>query len=135
MTSRFLASGMGVFLAACAGPHAAGGGGPKAPVALQASAAPSMAAPPKESALPALTQEESEIEDRLRATVAHLSVDVGERNIARSWNLATATDDLALALEQIGYEVRRQGIVVGDDVVQNLDVRVPGGAHGGQTLV
>jgi hypothetical protein len=129
MTSRFAASGIGVFLLACA----AGPPKPKAPALAAAQAA--APARTKETALPALTTEENELETRLRATVAHLSVEVGERNIGRSWNLATATDDLALALEKMGYEVRRQGVVVGDDVVQNLDVRVPGGAHGGQTFV
>src|SRR5262249_46211046 len=71
----------------------------------------------------------------LRKTVQHLAVEIGERNAAQSWNLATATDDLALSLEKLGYEVRRQGIVAGDAVVQNLAVHVSGGEHGGQAIV
>lgn len=49
--------------------------------------------------------------------------------------MASATDDLARTLEKMGYEVHRQGIVIGDDVVQNLDVRAGGGAHGGEAIV
>jgi Zn-dependent M28 family amino/carboxypeptidase len=85
--------------------------------------------------LPTATPEERDTAGRLRATVAHLAGEIGERNIERSWNLATATDDLAMALEKLGYEVRRQGVVVGDAVVQNLEAHVPGGDHGGQSVV
>jgi len=85
--------------------------------------------------LPALTEEEREMSERLRATVQHFAVEIGERNIAASWNLASATDDLATSLEKIGYDVQRQGVVVGDDVVQNIVVHVAGGEHGGEAIV
>src|SRR5689334_12449267 len=49
-------------------------------------------------ALPPATPEEQELAGRLRSTVEHLSVEIGERNPGRSWNLASATDDLARAL-------------------------------------
>ena len=99
------------------------------------SAAPAAEGPAAPVALPPLTEEEREMVDRLRATVQHLAVEIGERNVAQSWNLATATDDLAIMLEKVGYEVKRQGIVAGDAVVQNLDVHVDGGEHGGEVVV
>jgi hypothetical protein len=85
--------------------------------------------------LPALTEEERDRVGRLKATVQHLSVEIGERNIAQSWNLASATDDLAIALEKIGYDVQRQGLVAGDAVVQNIAVHVTGGERGGEAYV
>lgn len=97
--------------------------------------AASPAAPEGEPPLALPTPEEQEVAGRLRATVVHLAGEVGERNLDKSWNLATATDDLALTLEKMGYEVQRQGFVVGDAPLQNLEVRVPGGEHGGQMIV
>lgn len=90
---------------------------------------------PAVSPLPALTEEEREMEERLRATVKHFASEIGDRNIEQSWNLASATDDLATSLEKTGYDVQRQGIVAGDAVVQNVIVHVAGGEHGGQVIV
>jgi hypothetical protein len=92
-------------------------------------------APAAPAPLPALTEEEREMAGRLRATVQHFAVEIGERNIGQSWNLASATDDLATSLEKIGYDVQRQGIVAGDAVVQNIVVHVAGGEHGGEAVV
>jgi hypothetical protein len=115
-----------------------GGGGARAgaPATVNVGVAGQGAeAPPAPVALPPLTADEREMVERLRATVRHLASEIGERNIAQSWNLASATDDLAITLEKLGYEVKRQGIVAGDAVVQNLDVHVDGGEHGGEVLV
>jgi hypothetical protein len=92
-------------------------------------------APSGPVALSPATSLEQELAERLRATVTHLASDIGERNVGRSWNMASATDDLARTLEKMAYEVHRQGIIVGDDVVQNLDVRTGGGSHGGEAIV
>lgn len=100
-----------------------------APVAATAPSAP--ASP----VLPPLTAEQAELATRLRATVTHLATDIGERNLGDSWKLATATDDLARTLEKMGYEVRRQGIPIGDDVVQNLEATSGGGKHGDESIV
>jgi hypothetical protein len=127
MPSRLLAL---VFaLAACAPkpPNSPNGLVPVAPALEAPAPGPATLSPP--------TPEEQELAARLRATVTHLAADIGERNISKSWNLASATDDLARTLEKMGYEVRRQGIVVGDDVVQNLDVRAGGGEKGAESLV
>jgi hypothetical protein len=131
MASRRLRAGLvGLLLGACA-PRASG----PAKVAIP-EAAPEAAVPPGPPPLSPATPEERDLAERLRATVTHLAGDIGERNVGRSWNMASATDDLARTLEKMGYEVHRQGIVIGgDDVVQNLDVRAGGGAHGGEAIV
>jgi hypothetical protein len=98
---------------------------------------PAEAAVPAEAsaaALPPPTAEEKALAERLRATVALLA-GIGERTVEKSLNLATATDEIALALEKIGYAVRRQGFAAGDAIVQNLEVVVPGGERGAETLV
>jgi hypothetical protein len=81
------------------------------------------------------TQEERELAGRLKAIVTHLSVEVGERNMDKSWNFASATDDIARDLEKMGYEARRQGYTIGTDVVQNIEAKVAGGRHGDESVV
>jgi hypothetical protein len=85
--------------------------------------------------LPPATAREAELAARLQATVRHFATEIGERNVNASWQLASATDDIARTLEKMGYDVRRQGIAVGDDVVQNLEVASGGGRHGDETIV
>ena len=134
MASRGWGIGFALLLGAC-GPASCGCHAARryAPLPDGPSAAPPTAA---HAASPPATDNERQLAERLRATVAHFAVEVGERNVAQSWNLATATDDIARGLEKMGYEVRRQGIVIGGDaVVQNVEVHVPGGERGGQTLV
>src|SRR5438045_7211402 len=104
-----------------------------APATVEVRPAEGAPAPTPTATLPAPTDAERELAGRLQKTVQHLSVEIGERNADKSWNLASATDDLAIGLEKLGYEVRRQGIVEADGaVVQNLAVHVNGGEKGGQ---
>jgi hypothetical protein len=109
------------------------GAAPAQTPAVSLAAAP--AAPAGPAPLSPLRDEEKALAARLSATVSHLAGDIGERNSGRSWNLASATDDLAVTLEQVGFSVRRQGVRAGDDVVQNLEVRVPGGQKGREVVV
>src|SRR5947208_348047 len=107
-----------------------------APTTVEVRSTAGTPAPPPTAALPAPTEAERELAARLQKTVQHLAVEIGERNADKSWNLATATDDLAIGLEKLGYEVRRQGIVGADGaVVQNIAVHVNGGEKGGQAVV
>src|SRR5207247_6038449 len=53
----------------------------------------------------------------------------------KSWNYASATDDLARQLEKLGFEARRQGYAIGTDVVQNIEAKVAGGRHGDESIV
>jgi len=83
-----------------------------------------------------LTEREAELVSELEHDVRELAGEIGERNTAEGWNLASATDTLAEKLEQAGYAVERQGFVPADDAVaQNLVVTVRGGARGDQTVV
>jgi hypothetical protein len=90
---------------------------------------------PSSGQLPEATAEERDLAGRLKAAVTRLAVEVGERNMDKSWNFATATDDLARELEKMGYEARRQGYTIGTDVVQNIEAKVAGGRHGDESVV
>jgi hypothetical protein len=72
-----------------------------------------------------LTAEEQRLRGEIEGEVGALAA-FGPRNLAQSWNLAEATDHLARRLEGFGYAVNRQGFAVGEDVLQNLEVVVPG---------
>lgn len=128
-TWAVLATSLPVLLSGCAA-H-----GAEAPVVNVAAPARATDAATGPATLPALTEEQRDMAGRLRETVQHFAVEIGERNIEQSWNLATATDDLATSLEKIGYDVQRQGLVAGDAVVQNIVVHVAGGEHGGEAIV
>lgn len=85
--------------------------------------------------LPEATPEERDLAARLKATVTHLSTELGERNTDKSWNYASANDDIARGLEKLGYEARRQGYTIGTDVLQNIEAKVGGGRHGDESVV
>lgn len=104
------------FGVACGQPPATG-----APPSTAATAAKDE--PP--SPLPALTSEEQRLRGEVHAEVSALA-ELGPRSLAHSWNLHTATDHVALRLEKLGYEVTRQGFPVGDEILQNLEVVLPG---------
>jgi aminopeptidase YwaD len=98
---------------------------PPAPVAPDASAAPSASSVPIPPPLRPLTLEEERLEADLKSECGALT-ELGPRSLAHSWNLHSATDDLARKLEVLGYPVARQGFPVGDEILQNLEVIVPG---------
>jgi hypothetical protein len=75
--------------------------------------------------LPPLTPEEERLRVVLEKDVRSLT-ELGPRSLAHTWNLYSATDDLARRLEVIGHSVGRQGFSVGDEVLQNLEVILPG---------
>ncbi len=109
----------------CAAPPA-----PASPANAAAEAPP--AAPPPKPLAPA-TEDEQRLGKEVQAEVSALT-ELGPRSLAHSWNLASATDHLARRLEVMGYEVVRQGFPVGDEVLQNLEVVLPG-TKTGETLV
>lgn len=73
----------------------------------------------------ALTSEEQRLRGEVEAEVSAIA-ELGPRSLAHSWNLHTATDHVARRLETYGYEVTRQGFPVGDEILQNLEVVLPG---------
>ena len=90
-------------------------------------------APPPPKPLPPPTDEEQRLGKEVEAEVSALT-QLGPRSLEHSWNLASATDHLARRLEVMGYEVVRQGFPVGEEVLQNLEVVLPG-TKTGETLV
>lgn len=80
-----------------------------------------------------LTSEEEQLRAQLQSECAELA-ELGPRSLLHSWNLHSATDHLARKLEVLGYEVVRQGFPVGEEVLQNLEVVVPG-TKSSETLV
>ena len=108
---------------------------PRPPPASPPSAAPTVAPDPITRAVP-LTGRELELRAELEGLTAHLVDTIGERNATAMWELAEAADWVANEFERDGYEVRRQGYAVGDEVMaQNLEVQVRGGRRGDQIVV
>lgn len=102
---------------ACGQPPAAG-----TPVKAAATAEEKEEAP---APLKALTAEEQRLRGEVQAEVSAIT-ELGPRSLVHSWNLHSATDHVALRLEKLGYEVTRQGFPVGDEILQNLEVVLPG---------
>jgi hypothetical protein len=86
---------------------------------------PQRVEPPPPAPLRPLTSEEAELRAALEKDCAAL-VQLGPRSLEHSWNLHSATDHLAITLEKLGYQVVRQGFASGDEVLQNLEVVLPG---------
>ena len=106
-----------------------------APVAASAPQTPVQArAPLPPPPLVPLTGEEELLRQEVQGGVGELA-ELGPRSLAHSWNLHSATDYLARKLETYGYEVMRQGFPVADEVLQNLEVVVPGTKTGEQVLI
>jgi hypothetical protein len=103
------------------------------PVTPVASEAIESRLPPVPPALRPLSAEEERLKADLQSECSALTA-LGPRSLAHSWNLHSATDDLARKLEVLGYAVVRQGFPVGDEILQNLEVVVPG-TKTSQTLV
>lgn len=98
----------------------------------RAASAPAQHAAQVEAApepLQPLTREEEALRKEVQEEVGELA-ELGPRSLEHSWNLHSATDHLALKLEKLGYEVKRQGFPVGDEVLQNLEVVLPGTKSG-----
>jgi hypothetical protein len=106
----------------------------RAPLESEAeSSLPSPSRPSPPRPLRPLTSEEEQLRAQLQAECGELA-ELGPRSLVHSWNLHSATDHLARKLEVLGYEVVRQGFPVGDEVLQNLEVVVPG-TKSSETLV
>jgi hypothetical protein len=127
---------LAVFCGAVAVPAAVGCGVTQQPLTpassdgVPSSAAPEPAPPP---ALPPLTGDEQRLRQDLQTECGALA-ELGPRSLAHSWNLHSATDHLARKLEVLGYEVVRQGFPVGEEILQNLEVVLPG-TQTSETLV
>jgi hypothetical protein len=129
-----LAVRLAVFCGAAALPAALGCAATPRPLTPASSNAPEPAAEPAPPpALRPLTSDEQRLRQDLQAECSALA-ELGPRSLAHSWNLHSATDHLARKLEVIGYEVVRQGFPVGEEILQNLEVALPG-TQTSETLV
>src|SRR5687768_1134414 len=88
--------------------------GPASPRVAPASAARKPSGAPTPAQLSELSTRERELEKELRRTVQELAVAIGERNPDKKWELAEASDYLAIQLEEAGYAVERQGYELGE---------------------
>jgi len=103
-------------------------GAPEASVPAANGAGPSEQLLPPEPPprpLAPLTPEEQKLRGQLEKEVGAI-VELGPRSLAHTWNLYSATDHLARRLEVQGHQVTRLGFPVGDEVLQNLEVVLPG---------
>ncbi len=85
--------------------------------------------------LPPLSARERLLVKELRRHVKELSGTIGERNVKRPWELASAADYIALEWESIGYALERQGFEVGETVAQNIEVVIPGTKRAHEVVV
>lgn len=95
-------------------------------------------APTQEASRPPvaeLTEDERLLSEQLRRDIEHLSGKIGERNAGKAWELADASDYIALELEEAGYFVERTGYESADVAAQNLAVTVSGGRMGDEILM
>lgn len=85
--------------------------------------------------LPPLTEEETQLRDRLRKHVLMLAGEIGERNVRRPEALDRAAGYLAGALKEAGYAVAPQAYEVEGVKVRNLEAERPGGARADEIVI
>jgi len=79
--------------------------------------------------LPALTDQEDELRQRLWAHVHKLAGEIGERNMARPEALDAAADYIVESFAKIGYQAAAQEFKVGGTMVKNIQAELRGNAH------
>ena len=76
--------------------------------------------------LPVLTSGQSELRDRLLSSVKYLTVEIGERNVAKPGSLQRTADYLQGSLERMGYAVTQISYQIGTQRVTNIEAILPG---------
>jgi len=85
--------------------------------------------------LPALSEAQAALRDRLQAHVNVLAGEIGPRNVAHARSLAAAQTYLETTLSQMGYEVERQTYEAHGVECSNLIVERPGSAAGDEIII
>ena len=85
--------------------------------------------------LPPLSQEQSQLAERLSAHVKYLSVTIGERSIPRAGSLKATTNYLRSNLLQAGYSVQEHTYSVAGQEVSNVEADLPGSDSATGTII
>ena len=85
--------------------------------------------------LPALSEDEMLLRERLKEHVTMLGGEIGERNLWHYGELQAAADYIEEQLADLGYEVARQEFTVENSVVCNIEAELPGGSKPGEIFV
>jgi Zn-dependent M28 family amino/carboxypeptidase len=85
--------------------------------------------------LPHLSPSQAELARRLEEHVRYLSVNIGERNIARPGSLDATMDYLRDSLTRAGYSVIAQTYAVEGDKVSNLETQLVGSDPGAGAVI
>jgi hypothetical protein len=86
-------------------------------------------------ALPALTLEQKQVRDRLKADLTKLAVDIGERNSRHPVEYAAATSFMQDRLTEAGFQVRRQTYEVKGRECVNLEAELKGNGRAAEIIV
>ena len=85
--------------------------------------------------LPPLSQEQSQLAERLSAHVKYLSVTIGERSIPRAGSLKATTNYLRSNLLQAGYSVQEHTYSVAGQEVSKIEADLPGSDSATGTII
>ncbi len=85
--------------------------------------------------LPALSDDEMLLRDRLEEHVTMLGGEIGERNLWHYSELQAAADYIEGQLAELSYEVARQEFTVENRAVCNIEAELPGGSKSGEIFV
>ena len=85
--------------------------------------------------LPPLTADEAAVEERLRAHVRRLSLEIGERNLRWPRRLDEAARTVAEELESLGYPVSTQPFEVEGETVRNVEGEMRGTSSPGEIVL
>ncbi len=86
-------------------------------------------------ALPALTEHENELKQRLSLHVRKLAGDIGERNMPRLEALEAAASYLTQAFEAVGYQPSAQEFKVSGRTVKNVEAELRGNARADEVVL
>ena len=85
--------------------------------------------------LPSMTAHERELEERIRADLTRLTVEIGERNVFRGESLSDAARFIEESFAAAGYRIRSEEFKASGRVCRNLEVEKIGAARPEEIVV
>jgi len=79
-----------------------------------------------EGALPALTEQQADLQKRLQTHVETLAGEIGERNLFHYPELLRAAEYIEASFSKSGFAARSQAFQVNGKTVRNIEVEIPG---------